>query len=76
MTEKTKSMDLREYYKRDERFRGYVDRISATYRRPVEEVLQFALVREAAKYYQEEAAEKGEKIAANKSSYMPMGECI
>lgn len=73
MMEETKETDLREQYRKDAEFRGYVDRVSAAYRKPVEEVLQYALTRETAEYYRKEAAGK---VSAKKSGYMPMGECI
>lgn len=76
MTDQIKSPNLREQYGKDERFRGYVDRICKAYKRTVEEALQLALVREAAKYYQEEAEKEAGRISANQSSYMPMGECV
>lgn len=65
-------MDMMERYQKDKNFREYVDRFCATYNRTVEDVLQLALVREVATYYQD--AESG-RISVGKSTYAPMGEC-
>lgn len=65
-------MDMMERYQESKDFRQYVDRFCATYNRTVEDVLQFALVREVAAYYRD--VESG-RISVGKSTYAPMGEC-
>lgn len=65
-------IDMQTRYENDKNFREYVDRFCATYNRTVEDVLQLALVREVAEYYQD--VESG-RISVGKSSYTPMGEC-
>lgn len=66
--------NLKEFYQNSERFRDYVDRCAADYNgKSIEEVLELAMVREVAKYYQKEDACR---IPAGKSTYAPMGECV
>ena len=71
-------IDLKKFYKSNERFRGYVNRYVANYhddKCTVEKALEHALVREVAKYYQESDAEETGKIPECKSTYAPIGEC-
>ena len=63
-------------YNSNDDFRAYVDRCCGADKRPIEDVLSLALVREAGKYYQEAEAEKAGRSPVAKSAYMPMGECV
>ncbi|MCM1058653.1 MAG: hypothetical protein NC517_13785 [Firmicutes bacterium] len=63
--------DLYDFYQSNERFRLYVDRCAANNRIPVEEVINYALTREVAQSYMDQAS--GIAVA---STHMPIGECV
>lgn len=50
-----------EFYQTNSDFRGYVNRFCKTYNLTLEEALQHASVREAAKYYREKETEDEQK---------------
>lgn len=49
---------MKNFYESNSDFRGYVDRFCKTYDKSVDEALQHAQVREAAKYYREKEIEE------------------
>lgn len=65
-------MDLMERYQEDKNFREYVDRYCKAYNRTVEETLNHALIQEVARYYADIVA----RVQPEKSTYVPLGECI
>lgn len=68
-------MDMMGECQRNRDFREYVRRFCEAYRLAAEEAMGLAIVREAAAYYRDAAAEKSGRVPAGKSIYMPMGEC-
>ena len=69
-------MGMMERYQKNRDFREYVRWFCEAYRLAAEEALGLAIVREAAAYYRDAAAEKSGRVPAGKSTYVPMGECV
>ena len=67
---------MQDLYHRNAKFKAYVDRCCKADKRPLEDVLSLALVREAGKYYLEVEAAEARQIPAVNSTYAPMGECV
>lgn len=67
---------MQDLYHRNAKFKAYVDRCCKADKRPLEDVLSLALVREAGKYYLEIEAAEARKIPGVNSTYAPMGECV
>lgn len=68
--------EMMELYDHNARFKAYVDRCCKADKRPLEDVLSLALVREAGKYYLEVEAAEARQIPGVNSTYAPMGECV
>lgn len=67
---------MRDLYNGNAKFKAYVDRCAKADKRPLEDVLSLALVREAGKYYSEVEAAEARQIPVVNSTYAPMGECV